>query len=312
MALISGPVETTTGYVQRSFYYYDIYTLEKKNEKFVQQDDQEERFYKAFEELESLYVKKELEKLSVPIDNGDRLYIIPDEIERGKPIQYRLVLVRTNGFPLVEQNGALNSLTDFIQNDFGLAEITHCVIFPDSGILGSEYNHAGARATAIKEYLPRVTQEIEYIYCTPHLRDDILKKIEEVDELSLFQLKVKNTPEMKKYIMGCQSAFFLPFVGMPESSTYEVTMKRGAGKSRKGFKSPMSKKEIEDFISNCGDDINVFKISVGDIQKDAVDLIRQKVVYRSAVIRTANKSIDSQYAYNIIINYFNNKLKMTL
>ena len=313
MALIPESEEAKIEYVQRSFYYYDIRALQKNSEgKFVEEENQKERFYRTFEELHDLYIKDGLEGLSVQIDNGDRLYIIPDVVERGKPIQYRLVLVRTNAFPLVEENGTLNSLTDYIENDFGLAEITHGVIFPDYGILGSEYNHAGARATAIKEYLPRIIEAIGYIYCTPHFREDFLKQLEDVKELSLFQLKIKNTPNMKKYIMECGSTFFLPFKEMPESSTYEVTMKRGVGKKRKGFKSPLSKKEIEEFITNCGDDINTFKISVGDIQKDAVDLLRQKVVYRTGVARTANKCIDSNYVYRILIGYFNNALINTL
>ena len=299
-------------YIPRSFYYHDIHALKKNSEeKFVEEDDQKDLFYRAFEKLESLYAEKAIEELSVQIENGDKIYVIPDLVERGNPICFRLILVRTNGFPLVEQEGALNSLTEFIPDEFGLAEITHCVIFPEYGLLGIEYNTSGARVNAIKEYLPRVDCGIKYIYCTPHLKDNVLEKIED-NELSLFQLKVKNTPHMRKYIMDSDFTFLLPIHKMPEGSTYEVAMKHTKRKDRDGFKSPMNKDEIGQFITDCGEDIQKFKISVGSIQGDTVDLLKQKVVYKTGAVRTENKSIDSKAAYKLMISYFNSQLKDTL
>ena len=290
MAQISESVnETIADSILRSFYYYDIKSLKKNSdEKLVVEDDQLERFYQAFEYISALFSNKEYEKLT---------------------IKFRLVLVRMDALPLVQQGGELASLTDYISDEFGLAEITHCVLFPDDGILGAEYNHSGARATAIKEYLPSAVQDIEYIYCVPHLNQDIFKQLVEEKELTLFQLEIKNTPAMKTYIADSQSAFKLLFAGFPDSDTYEITIKRRTGKKKKGFMSPMSTDEMRDFIRNCDDDINKFRVSQGAIQRDAIDLLGQKVVCKTEVIRTANKHVDRNDAYRIIITFFNEKVK---
>lgn len=311
MAQISESVnETIADSILRSFYYYDIKSLKKNSdEKLVVEDDQLERFYQAFEYISALFSNKEYEKLTLNTKNGDRIYVIPDEVKRGSPIKFRLVLVRMDALPLVQQGGELASLTDYISDEFGLAEITHCVLFPDDGILGAEYNHSGARATAIKEYLPSAVQDIEYIYCVPHLNQDIFKQLVEEKELTLFQLEIKNTPAMKTYIADSQSAFKLLFAGFPDSDTYEITIKRRTGKKKKGFMSPMSTDEMRDFIRNCDDDINKFRVSQGAIQRDAIDLLGQKVVCKTEVIRTANKHVDRNDAYRIIITFFNEKVK---
>ena len=314
MAHTSGSANgTITDCILRSFYYYDIKALKKDSDgKLVEEENQQECFYNVFENINALFVNKEYEKLTIGIKNGDRIHVIPDEVKQGSPIKFRLVLVRTEALPLVEQGGELASLTDYINDEFGLAEITHCVIFPRFGIMGVEYNYSGARATALKEYLPKVVQDIEYLYCVPHLNLDVFKQLVEEKGLTLFQLEVKNTPVMKKYIAESQSVFRLLFSGFCESDTYEVTLKRRVGKNKKGFKSPMSVDDMKDLILNCDEDINKFKISQGSIQKDAIDLLGQKVVYKTDVIRTANKHVDSNDAYRILTDYFNEKVKGTL
>jgi hypothetical protein len=304
---------TLTDCILRSFYYYYIKALKKNSDgKLVEEEDQQECFYKAFENINALFINKKFEKLTIGITNGDRIHVIPDEVKRGNYIQFRLVLVRTNALPLVEQGGELAALTDYISDEFGLAEITHCVIFPEFGIMGTEYNNSGARATAMKEYLPKVVQDIEYLYCVPHLNQDVFKQLVDEKGLTLFQLEVRNTPFMKQYIAESQSVFRLLFSGFPESDTYEVTLKRRPGKNKKGFTSPMSTDDMKDLIRNCDEDINKFKISQGSIQKDAIDLLGQKVVYKTEVIRTANKHVDSLDAYRILTDYFNEKVKGTL
>lgn len=299
--------------VQRNFYYYDIMPLKKNKEgRFEEESNKEETVYNAFEHIYSLFSGNGQEELIVDIDNGDRVYVIPDEVRRGAPIKFRIVLVRTNGFPLVEQGGELLSLTQFIESEFGLAEITHCVIFPEYGILGAEYNNSGARATVLREYIPRVTQDIEYLYCVPHIKQDVFEKIIKEKGLSLFQLEIKNTPETKCYIAETHSTFLFPFVRIPDNDTYEIVIKRKIGKKKKGFECPISISEMKALIQNCGADIRKFKISQGSIQNDAVDLLKQKVVHKSTVTRTSNKNIDSEDAYRILVNFFNQELKESL
>ena len=312
MALIPETLqETKNETIPRSFYYYDIKPFKKDDsENLVEIKDSEDVFYNTFERIDELLRKNDLDNVSINLNSGDTIFVIPDEIERGAPIKFRIVLVRKNGFPLVEKEGALRSLTAFIDDDFGLAEITHCVIFPDCGILGAEYNHSGARATAIKQYLPRVSIEIAYMYCTPHIQKDMLKYIIDNKELSLFQLEVKNTLAMKEYIANNTSIFLLPFLGIPSVGKYEIVLKQE--KKNKRFESPMKKDEMKQFIESCRDDIVSFKVSQEECMKDAVNLLGQKVVHKTGVLRTKNKSIDKKAAYKIIVDYFNDSLKDTL
>lgn len=299
--------------ILRSFYYYDIRILKKNSDgKLVDEDDQQECFYQAFEHISDLFINKENEKLAIRVKNGDRVYVIPDEVKRGSPIRFRLVLVRSDALPLVEKDGELAALTDYINDEFGLAEITHCVIFPEYGIVGAEYNYSGARVTIIKDYLATIIQNIDYVYCVPHLNQDVFKQLVKEKGLTLFQLEVKNTPVMKQYIAESGSAFKLLFSGFPDSDTYEVIIKRRAGKNKKGFKSPMSTDDMRDFIRNCDDDINKFKVSQGAIQRDAIDLLGQKVVCKTGVTRTSNKHVDSRDAYRIITGFFYERVKETL
>ena len=175
--------------VTRSFYYYDISLLKYKFKNLVRIDNQEANFYKIFNQIKN--IQKE-------IDNGDKIYIIVDYIEKDKPIEFRLVLCRADALPLVENKGILNFLTDYLPKNFTLAEITHCVIFPDCGIMGAEYNFSGARPTAIREYLPKFSPEIDYVYCANKLDDKVITKLRKNEKLSLFELSIKNNPEVMK------------------------------------------------------------------------------------------------------------------
>ena len=118
MAHTSGSANgTITDCILRSFYYYDIKALKKDSDgKLVEEENQQECFYNVFENINALFVNKEYEKLTIGIKNGDRIHVIPDEVKQGSPIKFRLVLVRTEALPLVEQGGELASLTDYIND----------------------------------------------------------------------------------------------------------------------------------------------------------------------------------------------------
>ena len=119
--------------VTRSFYYYDISLLKYKFKNLVRIDNQEANFYKIFNQIKN--IQKEIkngttssDKIEVNIDNGDKIYIIVDYIEKDKPIEFRLVLCRADALPLVENKGILNFLTDYLPKNFTLAAIV--VVFP--------------------------------------------------------------------------------------------------------------------------------------------------------------------------------------
>lgn len=303
-----------SGKVTRNFYYYDLLlVMFGKNERA----DSTLMCYKVFKYIADLRKKIEdgtenPEKLEVPIDNGDKVYIIVDKVDDGQPIEFRLVLCRSDALPYVEKNGLLDFLTNYLPHNFSLAEITHCVVFPEYNIMGAEYNFSGARATSIKAYLPRIFDEIEYVHCANRLNSKVLDRLRKGEGFSLFQLSVKNNSEGMRKIIESRSIFTLPFVNIPEVDTFEITLKRRKGLKSTGFESPIPVDSLDDFIKECRDDIKYFKISQGSIQNDAIDLLHDKLVKTSSITKTVNKTIDSKEAYHEIKTFFDTVVRFSV
>lgn len=294
------------GKVTRNFYYYDLLLVKSgQNER----EDSTAMCYEVFKYIADLrekieYGTENAEKLEVPIDNGDKVYIIVDKVEAKQPIEFRLVLCRSDALPYVEKNGLLDFLTNYLPQNFSLAEITHCVVFPEYNIMGAEFNFSGARATSIKAYLPRIFGKIEYVHCINRLNSKVLDRLRKGEGFSLFQLSVKNNSEAMRKIIESKSIFTLPFVNIPEVDTFEITLKRRKGMKSPGFESPIPVDTLDNFIKECRDDIKYFKISQGSIQNDAIDLLHDKLVKTSSITKTVNKTIDSKEAYHEIKTFF--------
>lgn len=128
--------------IKRSFYYYDLNLM--KHQKIISikllywEWSTKEEYYAIFEYLKNCknLKKRWWSKVDSWYGRGDKLYIIVDELEREKPIKFRLVWCRADAMPFIETNGQLSLITDYLNTDFTLAEVTHCVIFPESGIMG--------------------------------------------------------------------------------------------------------------------------------------------------------------------------------
>lgn len=302
--------------ISRNFYFYDLAIMYKdQSGNYQRVQDGSNKFYDAFsrirDTIENTNSNSPAQKsLILNVGNGETIHALPEPVVLGQPISFRLVLDRTEGLPLIEQEGAFSSLHDHIENDFALAEITHCVIFPDTGIMGAEFNFSGARATSIKYYLPYVISDIDYVYCTVHLEKDVFDRLESGKPLSLFDLAIRNTPEVRTYLMNQTSFLKLPFTNISDVDIFEIVLKRKRG--GKGFHMPLNFDEARDLISTCGDDVQRFKISQGAIHRDEIDLLRQRVVFRKSVIRQDDNTVDSQDAFRIIIDLYNNSVKGTL
>lgn len=267
-------------------------------------------YYEAFAYI--LNVQKEVEAgkrkqedIEVFVDNGDK-------VESGFPIEFRLVLCREDALPYVEDKGLLKFLSEYLPKNFLLAEVTHCVIFPEYNIMGAEYNFSGARATAIRAYLPRIYSKIEYVYCANRLDDNVLNKLRADEKFSLFSISVKNGSGAMTELMNKRSIFGLPFVDIPDVDVFEVTLKRRKSKRHGGFDCPIPVEDINDFIKNYREDIKSFKVSQRAIQTDAIDLLHDKLVQVSQMTKTINKIIDSKEAYREIKTFFDTAIKLTV
>lgn len=302
------------GKTTRSFYYYDLLLMKNQNSKYIKIEDQEKSFYDIFKTIKGKQDKikngvSKSEELEVSIDNGDKIYVIVDRIEDNCPIEFRLVLCRANALPLVENNGLLNFLTDYLPKDFTLAEITHCIIFPKYNIMGAEYNFSGARATAIKAYLPIIYPKVDHVYCANKIDEKVIDKLKKGETFSLFSLSIKNDSEAMSELMNKRSIFQLPFVNIPDVDVFEITLKRRKSKLHEGFDSPIPIDEIDNFIRDYREDIRGFKVSQGTIQNDCIDLLYDKLVKVCEVTKTVNKTIDSKAAYRIIEDFFNSTVR---
>ena len=304
--------------IKRSFYYYDLNLMKHQKDNFnkatlLRVKHQKEEYYAIFEYLKKLQESEEKDdgaKLIADMEGGDKLYIIVDELEREKPIKFRLVWCRADAMPFIETNGQLSLITDYLNTDFTLAEVTHCVIFPESGIMEAEFNFNGARATAIRWYLPRVYNKIDYVSCKDRLNGDAIKKLAEGETFSLFKLVVQNSEEMLAELAKKKSVFCIAAGGVPaEVDTYEITLKRRKTKRKRGFDSPIPIDEMEEFIKDNRDFIKSFEVSQGSIMKDCINLLEDKLVTTKEFVRSIKKTIDSQKAYEIIVDYYEGTVK---
>lgn len=303
--------------VLRNFYYYDISLMKQEDGNFTRIANQEESFYKIFSfinQKQGEIEKKEGEsdEISIATMRGDKMYILVDKVERGFPIEFRMILCRTDAFPFIEHNGLLDFLTSYIPDGVSLAEITHCVLFPKYNIMGAEHNFSGAKATALKHYIPAIFPEIEYVHCVNRLNEKIIDRLRKNDKFSLFSIAVLNGSDAMTYMINKHSIFHELFASTSNIDVFEITLKRTRKKTKGGFDSPIPIERMDEFMRDYRDDIKKFRVSQGSIQGDAINLLHDKLVETREVTKTINKTIDSNEAYKIIKDFFNETVRATL
>lgn len=266
-----------------------------------------------------LIEEKNCKKIEVETENGDKLYVIVDgiyddhenEYKHGE-IDFRIVLCRNDALPYVESEGVLKFLSDYLPHDFSLAEITHCIIFIDKGVMGAEFNYAGARPSSIAEYLMAISKNIDYAKCIGLINNYAFEKVKSGKEYSYFELSVKNTPHMRKELLKQQGVFSALIHQVVDVDEYAILLKRRITKKKKGFNAPMTTEEMKKFIMEYRDNIGKFKISQG-AYKDAIDLLNDKLVCTSELtVKTENKMIDSGEAYREIQSFYYSDVKTYL
>lgn len=307
------------GSVNRSIYYYDVCVENIEENMMVEVADTPQILCNAFKRIKDINDKllsegkKErrqlLRKIEYTTENSDKIYIDVDSIDEiSGRIKFRIILCRSDALPYVEQDGKLVNLTKFVDGNFNLAEVTHCILFIKEKIMGAEFNFNGARPSTICAYLPTITKQMDCITCAGKIRKDVFDRIVEDEGFSLFRICVKNTGKMRQILrenMGFIGNFFTTTENI---DTYEISIKRRVTKKKEGFIPPMSIEELGKFVEQNREDINSFQISQGTY-KDAIDLLSDKLVSKRDFILTENKTIDSDEMYASINNYFDGVVK---
>jgi len=311
--------------VKRKIYYYDLtlkfhenniknitkldtYEQGKKiKEIFLQIKEKQEQLSLAKSHSDIALIQKNLE---MTLSNHSKLYIIVDEISNDDIIKFRIVLCRNNAFPYVYKNGTLELLTENVNGQFELAEITHCIIFSNSMVMGGEFNFHGARPSSIAAYISYKISEVSFLECTGKLNNDSIDKIVEGKPFSLFDLSIRNSEDVKNRLAANQFIIETWLKGIPsDTEDYEIILKKKRGAKNKGFQSPLTKEQYKKLLTDFREDISKLKISQG-IQNDAIDLLNDKLVHSLPIrIETMDKTIVSEYMYNEIETFYHNVIE---
>lgn len=302
--------------VERKMYYYDIntYIYNVTNNTVKLALDQESILREAFTyimdlnhqvaiEKDNAKINLILEQFKYTTEYGDEIYIIVDEISNDNKVKFRIVLCRTNAFPFIEKSGHLSPMTSEIQGEFNIAEITHCVVFLKHGIMGAEFNFSGARPSTIIQYIPHVYKKIVQLSCTGKIRNDAFDRIINDDTFSLFEIGVKNTPQMKVSLRNSFNIIPAVFSNVADMDVYRVSIKRRKTRKKKGFELPISINELKNFTNENRENIEHLFVSQGTY-KDAIDLLSDKLVCTKKFCYTENKTIDLNEMYATIGNFF--------
>ena len=140
------------------------------------------------------------------------------------------------------------------------------------------------------------------------MRGDTFTKIADDRGYSLFQLKVKNTPQMRVLLRDQMGLIGSTINAIDELDTYEIVLKRRIGKKKLGFPGFMKKKEIKEFVEKNVEDIEKFQINQG-IYESPINLLSDKMITKKEFVMTKKKTIDSNSMYEAIENYYECSVK---
>ena len=303
--------------VNRSLYYYDFSwrVYNKSKEKYVSIKRKDEKF-KNF--LELFHIKKSetiSKKYILSTEKQDNLFIITDQI-CDETISFRIVLCKTNALPLVENGGNLEDLEKYIDEKRNIAEITHCVYFRDSNIVGAEFNFSGARVSALNWYIPRILHlngDVDNFYqikFSPKIDEDAYAKLAKNETLTLFELHFKPDSDAYRDVLAQTSLFRGAVQSVPDAEVIEVAVKRRKTKKNKytGINDVLTPDQMQLLINEYRDDIGKLYVSQGSYS-DGVDLLADKLVTKVDILRTKKRTIDSKDAYKKIKSFYNEEVK---
>ncbi len=303
--------------VQRSLYYYEFTwkVYDSTTEEYCPVKRKDERF-KNFLEKFKVKKKKTIDKKYIlSTEKEDNIFIITDDVT-DESISFRIVLCKTNALPLIENGGNLEDLETYIDEKKNIAEITHCIYFRDSGIVGAEFNFSGARVSVLNWYLPRVLYmdgDVKNFYMvkfTPKINNDAYEKLAENETLTLFEIHFKPDSDAYRNILAYKSLFRGAVQSVPDAEVIEVAVKRRKTKknSYTGIDEILSIEQIKALTKNHRDDIKKLYVSQGSYS-DGIDLLSDKLVTKVDIVRTKKRTIDSEDTYKKIKAFYQEEVK---
>lgn len=291
--------------VSRKIYYYDIECFNVNNDsRNLEEIANPQRILKeTFENYKEIYENIETRhKLSYEQMNGNKLFIIVDEINSDR-VNFRAVLSRIDLLPFVEKDGNLEKLSNYIDDDQNIAELTHCILYLQTNILGIEMNHSGAKANAIINYINHKSN-IDFIECTIKLEKDQYKKLIEDKKFTLFKIALKANSKAMDDILSKKTVFTnMRSYGV---DTLELQLKcKHTKNNTEGMDIPLSIDEMKKLSSDYVEDLETLKVSQGRIVNDCIDLLADKLVSVTEYYSSEERSIISAKVYDSINKSYN-------
>lgn len=290
--------------VSRSIYYYDAIMYHRDSKGNLQRSNNKAGsiISSVFSQIKKMQLDND-DDIMIKVKSGNKLFMIIDNDSENR-IDFRIVLSRRDIIPFVEKDGKLESLTNYIDKNQNIAEITHGVYFKEYGVFGIEYNFNGARSSAIPQYFMEQSNLIEYMQLSNILNMDAYLKLNTKKDYSLFDITIRNNSILHNKLMERTSIFAVK-EKFDEVETYEIILRKRKTKKNgyKGFNLPMSYGLLEEILKKDREDIEKFRVSQDKISEN-IDLLSDKFVNKVTFVKEKNRSIDSKNMYENISSYF--------
>lgn len=212
--------------------------------------------------------------------------------------------IRRSDLPQVEQDGKLKGLG--LPSDAGLAEQMHVVFFDDN-IVGADFNFYGPRISSLATFLKLRAGAPNDLEFDPLVLRDIGPLIERVNEVTLFQLRIRPSfmEEVQKADADLHSAFESA-QRVSDAGQLEVTMRIGPhsrdGKLKKGLKAIVNKLRRRPDLSE-----QVTKFVLGGRDEtgeklDDVDILKNLITATKKVVRSGERTraVQAESAFEAI------------
>jgi hypothetical protein len=237
-------------------------------------------------------------------EDGNAIGVWPELV--GVRTALRFCQVRRNGLPQVEQAGVVNELN--IADDAGLLEPVHVVFFADN-IVGADFNFYGPRLSRLGYYLSTKTgMDGQLLQFMPLLRQDVAAQLNRLDEISLFDLRIKSSyaqsVSQRDESLDAAIKANLLVLG-DDTEDVQLILRAARGRRRGAFR--RLGKAIKDLISseNFRENTERFQVRgrMNDTGKiDTIDLLKDQLIATKQILRLGERSraVQAESAFQAI------------
>lgn len=239
------------------------------------------------------------------LHDGNELLMQIDDICNS--VKGQFAIKRKTKLPSVEVAGKYRPLQLDAQE--GLAEIAHFIFYPDTGIMGAEFNYFGPRITRMDDYLKeKVSHIVDMVRFTPKLANDVRDTLKKVGRMTLFRMAVY--ADQIDFLMNYDGDLYKGFQDLRELNSgaqeLEIILKLHSRKKSDGLLKSLLK-WVPDFLGNITNRQSLAKLQVHAYDERInrtvpIDLLADKMVAECKVVTLDENSraVKSENMYEAI------------